>query len=835
MKRLSAIFITLVCCCITSKATAQIYVSPEGNDAGKGTSAEPKATLAAALRQVRDMRRLDTAINGAIHIYLRKGIYELYEPVFIRPEDAGTKQSPTLIEATAGEEVVLSGGRTITGWKKITTRPAGLPASSFGYVWVTDLPLINGNTWEFRQLWINGVKAIRAKSPNGAAMQRIRNWNKKEQSCIIPANGFIPLLKTEGVEMLIHQWWAIANLRIRQMKQEGDSIRLFFHDPESRIQSEHPWPAPWLSKETGNSAFYLTNAIELLDEPGEWYLDIPDRKLYYWPRKNENLATAIVTAPVLETLVRVEGTVDHPVTHISFHNISFQHTGWLRPSHYGHVPHQAGMYMLDAYKLKIPGTPDKKSLENQAWVGRPAAAVSLNYASATAFENCSFTHMASTALDYGKGTIQNRITGNLFKDIGGTAIVAGVFSDEATEVHLPYNPADERDICSGLLVNNNLITDATNEDWGCVGIAAGYVRDARIEHNEISEVSYSGISLGWGWTKTKNALRNNQVTGNYIHHYAKHMYDVAGIYTLSAQPGTVIANNRIDSIYKAPYAHIPSHWFYLYTDEGSSFITVKNNWTPAEKYLQNANGPGNVWTNNGPKVADSTRRMAGLEKQYRGLQREIVTSSQAINRKHPVIIELVAANDAAVDLQQLRDLVKGQQADPLSLYQWQHHYVIFGEIKDINQLSEKIKNTFPALTVKTYNDLFYEFNRERCGDQQTAAEWQHTILTASLVPDKKMQQEYFDYHATQYEKWPEVSKGFCNAEFQQLLLFRNERQLMLVISTPKGKSLDELNSKTTENNPRVDEWNKRMSNYQQGIEGTKKGETWVFLQPVLTN
>lgn len=835
MKRLSAIFIILVCCCIISDATAQVYVSPDGHDAGKGTLAEPKATLAAALRQVRDMRRLDTNISGPVHIYLRKGIYELYEPVFIRPEDAGTSQSPTLIEAATGEQAILSGGRTITGWKKITTRPAGLPAASASHVWVTDLPLVNGNSWEFRQLWVNGVKAVRAKSPNGATMQRIRNWNKQEQTCIIPASDFTSLLKTAGVEMLIHQWWAIANLRIKQMKQEGDSIRLFFHDPESRIQSEHPWPAPWLSNETGNSAFYLTNAIELLDEPGEWYLDITHQKLYYWPRKNEDLVTASVTAPVLETLVRIEGTIDHPVANIRFNNISFQHTGWLRPSHYGHVPHQAGMYMLDAYKLKIPGTPDKKSLENQAWVGRPAAAVTVSYASATAFENCSFTHMASAALDYGKGTVQNRITGNLFKDIGGSAIVAGVFSDEATEVHLPYNPADERDICSGLLINNNLITDAANEDWGCVGIAAGYVRDVRIEYNEISEVSYSGISLGWGWTKTKNALRNNQVAGNYIHHYAKHMYDVAGIYTLSAQPGTVIANNRIDSIYKAPYAHIPSHWFYLYTDEGSSFITVKNNWTPSEKYLQNANGPGNDWTNNGPKVADSIRWAAGLEKKYHALQQEVVTSNQAINRQHPVVIELVAGKDATVNMQQLKELVKAQQVDPSSVYQWQHHYVIFGDVKDVQLLVDKIKQTFPSLIVKTYSDLFYEFNRERCSDKQTAGEWQHTILTASLVPDKKLQQEYLDYHATQFEKWPEVSEGFCNASFQQLLLFRNERQLMLVISTPKGKSLDELNPKTTENNPRVDEWNRRMSKYQQGIEGTKKGETWVMLQHVTTN
>jgi L-rhamnose mutarotase len=93
-----------------------------------------------------------------------------------------------------------------------------------------------------------------------------------------------------------------------------------------------------------------------------------------------------------------------------------------------------------------------------------------------------------------------------------------------------------------------------------------------------------------------------------------------------------------------------------------------------------------------------------------------------------------------------------------------------------------------------------------------------------------MQKEYLDYHATQFQKWPEISNGFCKAGFQQLLIFKNGRQLVLVISIPKGENFETLNAKTTENNPRVNEWNKIMSKYQRGIEGTKKGETWVFLK-----
>ena len=198
--------------------------------------------------------------------------------------------------------------------------------------------------------------------------------------------------------------------------------------------------------------------------------------------------------------------------------------------------------------------------------------------------------------------------------MGGNAIQAGRFSDIGTESHLPYDPKDTRELCTHLYIGDNILHDITNEDWGCVAICAGYVRNATIEYNEISEVSYSGISLGWGWQKALNCMRENVVKGNYIHHYAKHMYDVAGIYTLSAQPKTTIVENVVDSIYTPWYVHDPHHWFYLYTDEGSSFMMVKDNWCPAEKFLQNANGPGNTWENNGPMVSEEIKARAGQRK-----------------------------------------------------------------------------------------------------------------------------------------------------------------------------------------------------------------------------
>ncbi len=842
---LCALWITLVS---ISVQAADIYVSPSGNDINSGTQQQPKATLNAALRQARELRRLnDVTIKDGIHIIVSGGNYQLNEPVFIRPEDSGTAQSPTWIEAAPNQTPVLSGGVKVSGWKKLSASVAGLPVNAQGKVWVTDLPLYQGSKFQFRQLWVNGRKAIRAReSDDNDRMSRILSVDKIKQETWIPTPSVKLPAKAGQMEMVIHQMWAIANLRVKSMTTEGNKTKLTFQQPESRIQFEHPWPAAVIDKnnqQNGNSAFYLSNAIEFLNQPGEWFADQNAGKLYYWPRIGENMTQAEAIVPALRTLLQITGTPDRQVSYVYIKGIGFEYTTWLRPSQQGHVPHQAGMYMLDAYKLKIAGTPEKAGLENQAWVGRPAAAVEVAYAHHTGFEQCRFEHMASTGLDYQRGTRDDEIKGNLFKDIGGTAIQVGTYSDEAVEVHLPYNPSDLREVCTNEKVSNNLITDVTNEDWGCVGIGAGYVKNINIEHNDISEVSYSGISMGWGWTKLKNAMSNNRIYGNKIHRYGKHLYDVSGIYTLSAQPGSIIENNCIDSIYQVPYAHDMHHWFYLYCDEGSSGFTVRNNWCPADKFLQNANGSNNQWTNNGPTVSEDVRQKAGLQKDYLALLKYIVPADKRESVNHigydikadkPQVIELVVEKGQTPDVAKVKDLCVRNGIPVSSVYQWQNRLAIFGNIPNAERIAQQLKTLFNGAEVKSYSTPFYTFNaRQYCGPSRAVAkEWDNIVLTANLVSDLKKQQEYLDYHANQFQKWPEVAKGFCNASFQQLLVYKNGRQLMLIISIPKGESLDKLNPKTTENNPRVNDWNAIMKQYQQGVSGTKPGEVWVFMQPV---
>jgi len=605
----------------------EIWVSPNGSDRNPGTKDKPMGTLTMSVRKARELRRLnDPRISEGIHIILKDGIYPQYEPLYLRAEDSGTKTSPTVLRAEKDSKAIVSGGIRVSNWKKVTSNIPGLPANARGKVWATEIP----STWDepinFRELWIDGRKAQKASSFNDGPLDRLIKSDSIKEELWIPVPG-IALENASQLEFNIIQWWTLATLRIRSFEKIGDQVRLTFLQPESRVEFEHPWPMPIddsmdiYRADTrypfcGNSPFYFSNAIELLNQPGEWCRDIKTGKLYYWPLEDEDMNKAEVVIPVLENLVHLEGSMDTPVHNISFENIEFHYTAWMRPSYAGHIPLQDGMYMLDAYKLHQAGTPGNETLENQAWLGRQSAGVQLINASNIKFKACIFRHLAATGLDLISGVNNTSIVGCIFEDIGGSGIRAGFYGDLGIEAHIPYDPKDIREVCHHITISNNLVTNCTNEYWGCDGINVAFAHDVDISHNEVSHLNNSGISLGWGWTGVVNCMKNNRIHANNIHHFAKQLYDVAGIYVLSAQPNSEISENAIHHTEKAPYAHLDTHFHNIYLDQNTSFFRVVNNWTDSDRFNANATGPGNEWVNNGPRVSEEIRKNAGLEKEY---------------------------------------------------------------------------------------------------------------------------------------------------------------------------------------------------------------------------
>ncbi len=595
----------------------EFWVSPTGNDSAPGTREQPLASAGIALRRARDLRRVSPErAEGGVAILFTAGRHTLSEPILMRSGDSGTPTSPLVLGSAPEGRAVLSGGRVIREWIRPEQPQPRLPAKAAGKVWVAECRGPGGEPLAVRQLWVGEGRAQRARHPNAPEMARLQDWRPATREAGIRADDFPSPAEMRGVEMFVMQQWEIAHLRLAAVRREGPLALLRFQEPESRIEFEHPWPQP-IMPPAGAGAFMLVGAPEFLDTPGEWAQEPGTGRLLYWPREGEDLLRDGAVVPVLERLLDVEGTLDAPVHDVIVRGLGFAHSAWDRPSLQGHVPLQAGMYLIDGYGIDPKGTPDNPTLDNQAWVGRPGAALRLAGVENVALERCSVSHTAMSGLDVVCAARALRIEGNRFTDIGGNAVQAGSFQDGPVETHIPYNPSDERELVRGVRIANNLVSDAANEDWGCVGIIAGYVRDTEIVNNEVRDVSYTAISLGWGWTRTLNCMRNNTVRANLLHRYATRMCDTAGVYTLSAQPGTVVTGNVVRDVRISPWVDRPDHWFYLYTDEGSSFITVRDNWTEAEKHLQNANGPNNLWENNSPKVDDAIRRAAGIQPQWR--------------------------------------------------------------------------------------------------------------------------------------------------------------------------------------------------------------------------
>ena len=595
----------------------EIYVSLQGNDKNPGTKEAPFNTLNRAIKQAREWRRLNRPeVAGGIYIRLEEGVYAQRNSLFLRPEDSGTPDSPTVICAVDGAHPVISGGVAVTGWKRGCNHPA-IPEKLKQKIWSAEAPLIGNRRVETRQMWVNGHKVQRAAQFPDGGLERMIDFNPEEQTITIPVSQSVnpKRLQNAGqLEMIVHQRWAIAILRVKSIDAKDGQAVVRFHEPESHLEFAHPWPQPVIGGEKGNSSFCLTNALELLDQPGEWFQEYPSGTIYYYPQAGENMETAEVIIPALETLVTIDGTLSRPVKHIQFNGITFAHTSWMRPSFQGHVTLQGGFPLLDAYKLQEPGLPEKAELENQAWITRPETAIRVRGAEHIDFKHCTFRHLSSTGLDYEWAVTASSVEDCQFTDIGGTALLVGAFPDGGLETHIPFIPADVRELCSHITIRNNFISNVTNEDWGCVGIGAGYVRNMDISHNEVCHLNYSGICVGWGWTSLESGMCNNRIEANYVHHFARRLYDAGGLYTLSNQPGSVMRNNRIEHLIEAPYA-TNDRAFYIYLDEATDGYTMENNWCPAERFDSNRPGKKNVWKNNGPQVADSIKYKAGRIKQ----------------------------------------------------------------------------------------------------------------------------------------------------------------------------------------------------------------------------
>jgi hypothetical protein len=563
-----------------SLTPVELYVSPRGNDAWSGGHAEPLAdasdgplaTIDAARDRLRAIKK-ERGLAGGATVWLRGGMYALDNAIVFTPEDSGAVyygdgslrrgvdrwglshttlfylDAPVRYAAYPGEVPVISGGRRISGWRTETVN--GRTA------WVADLPEVKAGDWEFRQLFVNNQRRVRPRLPKTGFywMEDVPGlllpamWGGSSQDAFVCKVGDVQAWRhLADVEIVVLHYWIEERFPVESFDSASRLVKLGRTSRAPLSDDFHP----------SYAKYYVENVLEALTEPGEWYLDRSAGRLYYLPLAGERPDSVEVIAPRLLQLVSLEGDPEGGafVESLYFQGIEFRHTDWRHPGEVGTpVPKKASH------------SPGNEPRGRYAAAGQAAndvpGIIALYGARGCAFEDGRIANGGWYGVDIGPGCSEIRIVGNEMADLGA----GGVRINGAGLA----GPASLR--AGGNRISDNHIHGCGRVFHSAVGVLSMISDRNVISHNNIHDLYYSGISVGWHWGYEDSTVRDNRIEKNDIHDIGQGwLSDMGGIYTLGVQPGTVVRGNRIHDVIKSNYGG----WA-IYLDEGSSHIVVENN------------------------------------------------------------------------------------------------------------------------------------------------------------------------------------------------------------------------------------------------------------------
>jgi len=504
----------------------KLYVSPDGDDAWSGRLAKanagrtdgPLASFEGARDAVRRLRGKRGALPGPVTVVFADGLYTVSRTIEFGPEDSGTAQKPITYEAAPGANVVFSSGRSISGFKR----------DGSGKYWVAEVGAVASGEWYFRQLFVGGRRAVRARHPNAHDywFTMERQLEPYRDGIAVYRNGDIkawPELK--DIEMVLMRVWNISIFRLASVDEKTRTVRLATGVKEASMRR-------W----RGDKRYYLENALRFLDAPGEWFLDRKRGLLYLKPFDEKRFDGADVIAPTVELLMTLKGTSEKPVAHIRFRRLTFAHTRWTLPET-GYNGHQ----------------------------GDVAAGASIvgDFVRSVEFRECTFRQLGRYALWLRKACRDNVVTRCEFFDNGGGAIELGENRRTGRESE---NLTTRNELSHNHIHHNGQV-------WrGSCGIWVGPASYTSIVYNHVHDHTYTGISVGWTWADHPSAAHHNRVEHNHIHDVMQMMGDGGGVYTLGRQDGTVIRYNVIHDI-----LGWNAQGNGIYTDQGSSGLVIENN------------------------------------------------------------------------------------------------------------------------------------------------------------------------------------------------------------------------------------------------------------------
>lgn len=510
-----------------------IYVSAGGTEQGDGSRQNPYKTIQAAKNAA---RQLATSMQGDIVIHIEPGMYFINETIHFDVSDGGQNGYNIIYKGTDPEnKPVISGGRKIEGWSKVDDNIWSAKADK-------DITVM-------RQLYINEFPATMARSKyvyKGSDFYHDPDSNYEVDGFYIKKKNFPTLSNTEDIDLLYNYSWQFDYFPAKAIVDEGDMWRIEYDQPYFDMYRKG---APSYSGLKSSISVHISNAPELIDEPGEFYYDKNTKTVYYYAFQEEDMSKAEVYTPQVDTLFDVAGNgIDKKVSNLCFDSLDFRHGAWNDIARTGMCNTQAdGIVRWDeTVKGKLP------------------AELEVNFADHISVLNCDFINHGSTVLAMRDCVTNSKAEGNYFRDIAGTAILVGD----------TYSSEDNRTVDSisrNISIKNNVIRRTGLDFFGCIGIEVLYANSIDIMNNDIKDTSYTGISVGWGWGDAiSNTLKcgEHMIADNRVDNTGLAVYDGGSIYTLSEMKGTYIQGNYITRNHDSGG---------IYLDDGSKNIVVRDN------------------------------------------------------------------------------------------------------------------------------------------------------------------------------------------------------------------------------------------------------------------